>query len=244
VRALAVAIHDVEPRAFERCRRIREWLAERGVERATLLVIPAPRLHPFDSVSPQLADWLRARRAAGDAIAQHGLRHLRTRTGAPLRALHARASGGPAAEFAGLDASDAASAVDAGRAVLSGAGLRTAGFVAPAYLYTPALRAQLGSRFAWWADRWGVQTPGRALRSPALCLGTSSALRRATSPAIVRALAALVRRGPVRLDVHPADVDHPSHVAALARVLERSAGLPSATYDSLATAAESPGTGA
>jgi hypothetical protein len=46
-RRIAVAIHDVEPATFERCALIRDWLADHGIDRATLLVIPAPDLHPF-----------------------------------------------------------------------------------------------------------------------------------------------------------------------------------------------------
>jgi predicted deacetylase len=232
-----VAIHDVEPRAFARCVEIRGWLAERGVDRATLLVIPAPRLHPFDSVSPELAGWLRSRTAAGDCVAQHGLRHLRTHSTGPVGALHAAAAGGASAEFAGLDGAAAAAVLDAGRAVLAAAGLGARGFVAPAYLYTRPLRAALPARFAWWADRWSVHAAGGSLAAPALCLGTSTGVRRRSSPALVRALAALQRRGPLRLDVHPADFDHPGHVAALEGVIERAAGVPCVTYDRLASAA-------
>ena len=57
--ALAVAIHDVEPATFQRCALIRDWLSDLGVERVTLLVIPAPQLHPFPARSPELANWLR-----------------------------------------------------------------------------------------------------------------------------------------------------------------------------------------
>jgi uncharacterized protein len=234
---IAVALHDVEPRSFRRCVQIRAWLATRGVDRVTLLVIPAPRLHPFDSVSPELADWLRGRRSAGDCVAQHGLRHLRTQRSGPLRSLHARLAGGPAAEFAGLDADGSAATVDAGRAVLGAAGLTARGFVAPAYLYTPALRTALATRFDWWADRWTVQTPRGRVRAPALCLGSSTELRQRTSPALVRALARVAARGPLRLDVHPADFDRPQHIATLERLIEQAAGRESVTYETLASGA-------
>ena len=56
-------------------REIRDWLDDLGVDRVTLLVIPAPQLHPFPARSPELAYWLLDRRDAGDAIAQHGLQH-------------------------------------------------------------------------------------------------------------------------------------------------------------------------
>jgi predicted deacetylase len=213
---------------------IRQWLFERGIDRATLLVVPAARLHPFDSVRPELADWLRGRVADGDGVAQHGLRHMRTHPAGPLASLHARVAGGRAAEFAGLDSQAAAAAVETGRALLAGAGLRPRGFVAPAYLYTRALRRELASRFSWWADLWAVRTAARDLAAPALSLGTSSALRRATSPALLRARAA--HAGAVlRLDVHPADFDHASHVAAIERVLALAAGRATATYDELAS---------
>jgi predicted deacetylase len=232
-RRLAVAVHDIEPRNFERVVAIRRWLLARGIDRATLLVVPAARLHPFDSVRPELADWLRGRVVEGDSIAQHGLRHLRTHAAGPLGSLRARVAGERAAEFAGLDSDAAAAAVETGRALLARAGLRPRGFVAPAYLYTRALRRELTTRFSWWADLWAVRTPGGDLAAPALSLGTSSALRRATSPGLLRARAA--RAGAVlRLDVHPSDFDYASHVAAIERVLARAAGRAAVTYDELA----------
>ena len=59
--AIAVSIHDVEPATFERCALIRDWLDDHGVDRVTLLVIPAPDLHPFSNRRPELADWLAER---------------------------------------------------------------------------------------------------------------------------------------------------------------------------------------
>jgi predicted deacetylase len=231
-RRIAVAVHDVEPRTFERVVAIRRWLLARGIDRATLLVVPAARSHPFDSVRPELADWLRGRVADGDSVAQHGLRHLRTRGAGPLGSLHARLAGGNAAEFAGLDAHSAAQAVETGRGLLARAGLRPRGFVAPAYLYTRGLRRVLAAQFSWWADLWTVHTAGGDVAAPALSLGTSSALRRATSPPLLRARA--TRAGAVmRLDVHPGDFDHARHVAALERVLARAAGRAAITYDDL-----------
>ncbi|MBE2320094.1 DUF2334 domain-containing protein [Solirubrobacter sp. CPCC 204708] len=228
---LAVAIHDVEPTSFRRCVEIRDWLRDHGVDRVTLLVIPAPQLHPFPSRSPELKYWLLDCQDAGDAIAQHGLQHRQTRPG-PLLARPIRHwQGGRAAEYAGMSATAAAESVEAGRRVLADAGLQPRGFVAPAYAYTGALRRALSARFDWWATLLRVH--GRAdVRSPALCLGTSGALKRATSPAFVRAGAALSPRV-MRLDLHPADFDHPRHLAALERVLGRTRARTAVTYDDL-----------
>ena len=50
---IAVSLHDVEPATFERCALIRDWLDDLGVDRVTLLVIPAPDLHPFHDLPAQ-----------------------------------------------------------------------------------------------------------------------------------------------------------------------------------------------
>jgi hypothetical protein len=44
---IAVALRDVEPATFERSALIRDWLDDHGVDRVTLLVIPARDLHPM-----------------------------------------------------------------------------------------------------------------------------------------------------------------------------------------------------
>ena len=45
-RTIAVALHGIEPATWERCALIRDWLDDHGVDRVTLLVIPARDLHP------------------------------------------------------------------------------------------------------------------------------------------------------------------------------------------------------
>jgi predicted deacetylase len=230
---LAVAIHDVEPRSFARTREIRTWLSDRGVGRVTMLVIPAIDLHPIGFRAPALACWLRGRTAAGDVIAQHGLAHKRAARAAFPRNVVAHWQGGDAAEFPGLGAEDARLRVECGRRLLREIELDPKGFVAPGYAYTSELRTLLAERFEWFADLRGVfDSGGRELRSPALCLGTSTPLKRAFSPAVVRATAR--RSGELmRLDIHPADFDHRGHVATLEALLKRAAGLEAVTYDQL-----------
>ena len=233
-RTLAVAIHDVEPRSAARTQEIRGWLAQRGVERVTLLVIPASELHPIAPRAPSLIAWLRERAARGDAIAQHGLAHRAAfRTPWP-RSVLVGFQGGRAAEFPGLDPESTRQRVEMGLRLLREAELDPVGFVAPGYAYTRALRQVLaGSGYGWSADLGGVDTRGGGrIRSRALCLGSSTPLKRALSPTVVRAAA----RGDstlMRLDVHPADFDLPGHVAAVEAVLELAEGRRVITYDDL-----------
>jgi hypothetical protein len=229
-RALVVAVHDVEPRTLERCRAIRQWLAERGVDRVTLLAVPDMDGQPLEP-GGSCAWWLRSRLSEGDAVAQHGLRHRRRWHGGPVRDWLADRQGGEAAEFVGMSERETAQAVDFGRALLLNAGVRPRGFVAPAYAYTRALRRTLESRFAWYGGLLAIHG-ARPRRSAALGLGTSTAFKRQTSPAVLR-VGAQLPTPIVRIDVHPEDFGLPRHVAALDAALRRHRRRRPMTYDEL-----------
>ncbi|MEJ7784143.1 MAG: DUF2334 domain-containing protein [Solirubrobacteraceae bacterium] len=202
-----MALHDVEPATYERCALIRDWLDDHGVNRATLLVTPAPDLHPFDRSSPELAAWLAERREAGDAIAQHGF---------------------CGQEFGRLGDTDTRRAVDAGRRLLHLAGVEPRGFVAPSYAYTPALHAALARSFEWWAALRTVHR--RAIAVPVSA--TAVSLSRLVSPLRLRARA--VTGGELlRLDIHPSDLERGRNVAALEAILRRAQGRTAVTYDAL-----------
>ncbi|MGP0100380.1 MAG: DUF2334 domain-containing protein [Solirubrobacteraceae bacterium] len=252
---IAVALHGIEPATFERCAVIRDWLDDHGIDRVTLLVIPARDLHPVGERSPEMIDWLCERRRAGDSIAQHGFQHVRPQTAGSARRLLARAHGRRSGEFVGLDGEETRRAVHAGWRVLKLAGIEPDGFVAPAYAYTPALRQALSVRFSWWAGLlrvhraqprleldWSERAPlsGRAAEpavghlAPAWSLAATGPLGRAFSPALVRA-GSLLPTGTLRLDLHPADLQNPRHMMALEWVLGRSGSRRTAiTYRELA----------
>ena len=140
---LAVVLHDIEPVTFGHCALIRDWLADLGVDRVTLCVVPAPDHHPFLRRSPALADWLRERRAGGDAIAQQGLVSGRT----PPR--HATGE-----------------QVRAGRALLEDAGLEPSGYRAGTLSHALTARRDIATMFQWWmaAGRFPVASERGAMR--------------------------------------------------------------------------------
>jgi hypothetical protein len=246
-RRLAVALHDVEPATFERCALIRDWLDDHGVDRVTLLVIPARDLHPLSDRRPEIADWLSERVRSGDAIAQHGFQHFQDRPAHWSRPARPRLHR-EAPEFIGLDERETERALDAGRRVLKLAGIEPRGFVAPAYAYTPALRQMLATRFRWWAGSWGLHATGLeprggepphppSLSAPAIGLASGTIARRAISPGLLRA-ATLLAGEVLRLDLHPSDLAVPSHMLTLEWVLRRSVPRRRpVTYDELAAAA-------
>jgi predicted deacetylase len=248
-KTIAVALHGIEPATFERCAVIRDWLDDHGVDRVTLLVIPARDLHPVGERCPEMIDWLCERRRAGDSIAQHGFQHVRARTDGSARRLLARAHGQRCGEFVGLDDEETRRAVHAGWRVLKLAGVEPDGFVAPAYAYTAALRQTLTFRFRWWADLLRVHRTQPELEpasvrersdagqlAPAWSLAASGPFSRALSPALVRA-SALLPTSTLRLDLHPADLHHSRHMLALEWVLARAGSRRTAiTYRELAEA--------
>jgi len=259
---IAVALHGIEPATFERCAVIRDWLDDHGIDRVTLLVIPARDLHPVGERSPGMVEWLCERRRAGDSIAQHGFQHVRARTGGSALRLLPGAHGQRAGEFIGLDDEETRRAVHAGWRVLKLAGIEPDGFVAPAYAYTGALRQALSVRFSWWAGLLRVHrtqprieglaadatAPSNAMRTsgsdpavgplaPAWSFAAAGPLTRALSPTIVRA-SALLPISTLRIDLHPADLRHPRHMLALEWVLAHSGPRRTAvTYRELAGAA-------
>jgi predicted deacetylase len=235
---ILVALHDVEPATFDRCALIRDWLGDHGVERVTLLVIPARDLHPLHDRRPEIAEWLQECQHRGDAIAQHGFQHLQLRRAAWPRQTLTRIAHADEAEFVGLDEEETRRAVEAGWRVLKLAGVEPRGFVAPAYAYTQSLRDALTSRFDWWAELLRVRRglPARStaqtLLSPPIKLAAGGTVHRLLSPGLLR-VGALAARSTLRVDVHPGDLDHTHHMLALERVLQGSRRRTAVTYDDL-----------
>jgi predicted deacetylase len=123
--------------------------------------------------------------------------------------------------------------VRAGKRLLREIELDPLGFVAPGYAYTRALRGVLADSFEWFADTRRIRTRSFGdVKSRALCLGSSTALKRKLSPTFVRAAARSVARV-MRIDVHPADFEHPGHVATLEALLAAADGRRVVTYDEL-----------
>jgi hypothetical protein len=165
---LAVALHGIEPATFERCALIRDWLSDLGVDRLTLMVIPAADHHPFYQRSPALTEWLHQRDAAGDAIAQQGF--VATRSGDAAAAEHVRS----------------------GRRLMRRAGLMPSGYYAPSVRHLLHARRELISSFDWWLAP-GLWRAGASLRTRAALRVDIHPTAR-NKPSRVRALEKTLRR--------------------------------------------------
>lgn len=206
---LLVSLSGIRPATLDDCLRLTDELDARGI-RISLLVVPR---HPGP------VDWLRRRRADGDAVLLHGYDH----TPDPLGAWgpHTVARIGRRAEFATLPAHEARLRLLAGDARLERIGLRTDAFAPPRWLASPGtLRALRRGGFAVCADaaavrdlRAGVAYRGRVMGFGRM--GTQHAEPWWCRAMVLGAARAARRGGLVRLAVDAAELTRSGRRGAL-----------------------------
>lgn len=215
-RAMTVEIHDVSAATMPQVERIRAALEGVGVDRGSLLVVPAwederGRRWPLRR-DPAAAAWLRERRREGWEVVLHGLTHRAPQPPEdPLDAWLDRWWSRGQDEFARLDEPEARRRLREGREVLREAGVPPAGFVAPVWRQSPGTRLALrtlGFRFT--ADLGAVHllTPaGPAVSSPALTFAAPDpVLDLGKRAAMLGAEVAGIGSSLLRVAVHPEDL--------------------------------------
>lgn len=227
-RYVCVVLHDVAPARWAGCTRVlaqlRAVAREAGVELPlTLLVVP--EMHGVPGASSQYLRWLHRLAKSGHELALHGYTH--SDQGPPPRGLVERlvrerytAREG---EFSALDEAQAAARLVQGKAWALQHGLPMPGFVAPAWLLSPAARlavAEAGFRYTCTLNKIIALPGGESLHAPSLVFSTRSGWRRSLSLLWNRNLAWRQRQAPVlRLELHPQDADHPAVLRCWSEVL-------------------------
>lgn len=220
--ALAVVMHDVAPATLAACERVLAEVRAVGTVPVTLLAVPRYGGLP---AGPAFERWLDAAVARGDEIALHGLTHVDEGTPANLldhvrRRWYTAGEG----EFAALPRAEAQRRIEVGRRWFAAHGWPLHGFVAPAWLMSAGTwQAVAAAGFDYTCTLTRLVAPGRGgLRSRAVVYSTRSAWRRAVSLPWNAVVARGQRHRPLlRLELHPADADHPPIRAAWLRLLER-----------------------
>lgn len=240
----ALVLHDVAPATLSRCQALLKALEPmvrpHGPMPVTHLVVP--HYHGGTRVTEDVAfrRWLDARVALGDEVVLHGFRHADDQ---PIRGLGDRllrrfytVEG----EFATLDRLAAEQAITEGKAMLEACDWSSKGFVAPAWLMSPAVRAVLPELgFSWTATRTGLidLVSGDEHEATSLVWSVRAPWRRWMSARyngwLLDRLMQPVRRSvPIRLGLHPVDADWASatdfwHKALAAVLAERPAAIKS-----------------
>jgi len=209
-RFVCVVLHDVAPSTRAACMRTLAAVAQVADVPVTLLAVP--RYHG-EAATPELVDWLEARRGRGDELALHGWSHRDEEKASSSvvdglrRRVYTRGEG----EFWALSEREATRRIEAGVAWFRAQGWPLAGFVAPAWLLGPgAWQALATQRLEYTATlRELVHLPGRSsVRSQSVVYSTSRAWRRQGS-LLWNAVVARLERGNrvLRLELHPRDAD-------------------------------------
>ncbi|MDQ3886993.1 MAG: DUF2334 domain-containing protein, partial [Actinomycetota bacterium] len=138
---LLVSLSGIRLATLDSCQHLTAELDRRGVH-TSLLVVPR---------APGPVDWVRYRRAGGDAVLLHGYDHTADPIGAWGR--HAVTRIGRRAEFAALPCHEAGLRLLAGDKLLEQLELRTDAFAPPRWLASPGtLEALRCAGFAVCAD--------------------------------------------------------------------------------------------
>lgn len=196
MKGLVIALHDVAPSTLEATVRWRAIVAADTDGPVSLLVVPRYGGRESWRAGPG-AQWLRERRRAGDEAVLHGYSHL-SRHGRDGR------------ELEGREPRSIAILIEDGAREMREVGLAAEGFIPPSYVHPPATDASCRSAgLRWWATRTDLRYTTGSRRVPSIGLGASTATRRALSPsAALLAVRALAFAPVIRLDLHPADLEH------------------------------------
>jgi predicted deacetylase len=214
-KSLIVSLHDAHPGSGAQIAEQIAFLAERGVTRSSILVVPA--FHHSGSLARDksfcglVSDW----QNAGHEIVLHGYFH--DRQDSPPESLTTlfwtRLYTNREAEFLDLPLETARERLEKGRALFESLGWRSSGFVAPAWLMATGLTNLLAEMGFAYTTRLGEIIPllpgvNRVKASQSLCYSTRAGWRRFASAVWNKHLFARLRETDlVRLSLHPRDLE-------------------------------------
>ena len=234
---LVVSIHDVSPLTRGRVAEMLAELAEIGVERTSLLVIPNHHHKAPIVEDAGFCSWLRETAGRGHEVVLHGYHHKRPRRGGEwsqtfLTEFYTAGEG----EFYDLSTMEASWRLEKGRQELQTAGLQPRGFIAPAWLLGENAEAAVkaaGFDYTTRLKNFKDLKSGRVDDSQSLVWSVRAGWRRAAS---LWWNAALLRRlSPtplLRFGLHPPDWDHPAIKRQILQLLRTAlAGREAITYE-------------
>ena len=222
-RYVVVSIHDVALSTLPEVRWLCAQLDRLGVDRRVLKVIPNERGDGDIRRSPDVIAFLHEEAQRGSEIVMHGFTHRtagRLR-GAPLDRLQARLFAPHDAEFLSLSDAVVVERLDAGRRILSDAGLSASGFCPPAWMGRRTLERALRSAGFSYSVRLGTihdLERGTTARVPAVgYMGGGDGLEAIT--AVANALVTRARFDGLRVFLHPERASGSRSCAAVLRAL-------------------------
>lgn len=221
-----VSVHDVTPAHEQALRRILAILAERGVGRASLLVVPDHHGAWDLRAHPRFAEWLRRLGEQGHEVVLHGLEHREPAPppGPPWRRLLRRLET-TEGEFATLGYQEARARLARGLEILASIGFGPQGFAAPGWMQNgDVVRAVRDAGLRYFTSLRGLTDleRGVTLRARPVCFSSRSAIRAVVTTAYCAVLSRWNEAEPVlRIAVHPGDLTRNVILSRLLAILGR-----------------------
>ncbi|MFV0337120.1 MAG: DUF2334 domain-containing protein [Chthoniobacterales bacterium] len=226
-RALVVSLHDVSELTRERSDFMLKELAQMGVKKTSLLVIPDHHRRGTSMTSGAFVDWLKRQEEAGHEIVLHGYYHLRltTRAGGFFKEMMASHYTAGEGEFYDISKSEARKLLQLGLAGFHEAGFFPKGFIAPAWLLgkesEEALREETTLAYTTLIDKVIDFQNAREFVSRSLVYSVRAAWRRQVSLLWNELLFRSLHENPLmRLGLHPPDWNYAwvkSHIRSIVR---------------------------
>lgn len=235
-RVLVVSIHDVSPLTWDVVSRMIRDLAEVGVDRAALLVIPNHHSKAPIRDDPTFCEWVR-KAAGGHEIVLHGYFHMRPQsTGGWWHRFVTEHYTAGEGEFYDLPEGEAMSRLERAKREFDAVGLASRGFIAPAWLLgREAERAvrKAGFEYTTRLRNFEDLATGRETVSQSLVWSVRSGWRRIVSVWWNALLARkLFGAQLLRVGLHPVDWEHRGiRNQALELIRVALAGRDAITYD-------------
>ena len=235
--ALIVSIHDVSPLTREVVETMLGDLAEAGVPRTSLLVIPNHHHKAPIAEDPRFCEWLRNWQRNGQEIVLHGYFHKRpSRPGEGARSLITEHYTAGEGEFFDLSESEAFSRLEKAKGEFAAEGFHPAGFIAPAWLLGQEAEAAVkkaGFGYTTRLKNFKDLGTGQETVSQSLVWSVRSGWRRRVSLWWNAWLAGRLSGAPLlRVGLHPPDWSHPEiRRQALELIRAALAGREVMTYD-------------
>jgi predicted deacetylase len=216
-KSFIVSLHDAHPGSQAAIAEQIAFLAERGVTRSSILVVP--EFHHRGSLLQDkgFCEAVSSWQAEGHELVLHGYFHDR-RESPPdkLSTLFwTRFYTSREAEFLDLPPASARLRLERGRALFDSLGWRATGFVAPAWLMAGGLTSLLAEMGFAYTTRVGEIIPllpgvNRLIHSQSLCYSTRAGWRRVASALWNKYLYGRLRGANlIRLSLHPRDLEFP-----------------------------------
>ncbi len=214
-RALVVSIHDVAPATQPPVAEMLRELADFGVARTSLLVVPDYHRRGRSMGDDNFCQWLEEAQTRGHEVVLHGVFHERARRAeeSARDKLVTRFYTADEGEFYDLDYHAALALLEEAQRDFAGRGFRPRGFVAPAWLLgAEAERAVIDAGFTYTTTLRRVKdfVARREVASQSLVYSVRSSWRRGVSVGWNRwHFSRLTNQALLRLSLHPPDLGYP-----------------------------------